>query len=286
MPLPNDQREAVARSHRSGGRLGGRSLEELASRVSGEAGDIITATAAIARDPQLAAAIRSGIIDRGLGAERSVWEAITAIGAVYQAGGDRLAARVVDLTSVRDRLIAQLSGRPVPGIPRSSAPYVLVAIDLAPTDAAVLDPAHCLAIATEQGGPTSHTAILARSLGIPAVVGAAGVTDIPEGTMVLVDGTSGEIVVDPGAQQLAGIPAPARAGRCSRREPLQTVTGCRCWPTSARRRRWPPLWQRARKGSDCSAPSSVSSAVPRRPALPNRPQRTVRCSPRSRGRRW
>ncbi|MEO9014466.1 MAG: phosphoenolpyruvate--protein phosphotransferase [Terrimesophilobacter sp.] len=182
-------------------------LDELAGRLGSPAGDIIAATAAIARDPELADAIRSAIVERGLGPERAVWESVAAIAAVYRGGGDRLAARVVDLETVRDHLIAQLSGRPVPGIPVSSAPYVLAAVDLAPTDAAVLDPTHCLAIVTEQGGPTSHTAILARSLGIPAVVGAAGVTGIAEGTTVLVDGTTGEIVIDPTAEQLAAIAA-------------------------------------------------------------------------------
>ncbi|WP_428834439.1 phosphoenolpyruvate--protein phosphotransferase [Parafrigoribacterium mesophilum] len=207
MPLPDDQRETAASRVDPAIDAVASALGELAARVRGEAGDIITATAAIARDPELATTIRSGIIDRGLSAERAVWEAVTAIAAVYKGAGTRLAARIVDLTSVRDRLIAHLSGQPVPGIPHSSAPYVLTAIDLAPTDTAVLDPAHCLAIVTEQGGPTSHTAILARSLGIPAVVGASGVTDIPEGTTVLVDGTTGEIVIDPSPDQLGTVAA-------------------------------------------------------------------------------
>jgi multiphosphoryl transfer protein len=225
VPLPHDQREAAASRIAPATQSVAAALDELAARVSAPASDIIAATAAIARDPELAAAIRVGIIDRGLGPERAAWEAVTAIAAVYRGGGGRLAARVVDLTAVRDRLIAQLSGRPVPGIPDSSAPYVLAAVDLAPTDAAVLDPAHCLAIVTEQGGPTSHAAILARSLGIPAVVGAPGVTEIPEGTTVLVDGTSGEIVIDPSEEQLATVATGATVERHPVLEPGATADG-------------------------------------------------------------
>ena len=171
--------------------------------MTAPASDIIAATAAIARDPELAAAVRSGIAERGLRPERAVWESVAAIAAVYQGAGGRLAARAVDLNAVRDRLVAELTGRPVPGIPVSTTPFVLLAADLAPTEAAVLDPQLCLAIVTEQGGPTSHTAILARSLGIPAIVAAAGITSTANGTMVLVDGTTGDLIVDPDPEQRA-----------------------------------------------------------------------------------
>jgi phosphoenolpyruvate-protein kinase (PTS system EI component) len=79
--------------------------------------------------------------------------------------GARQALRVSDLYDVRNRM-PPLIGRAVPGIADPGHPFVLLAIDLAPADAACLDATHCLGIATEEGGPTSHTAIIARSLGI------------------------------------------------------------------------------------------------------------------------
>jgi phosphoenolpyruvate-protein kinase (PTS system EI component) len=88
----------------------------------------------------------------------------------------------------------------------------LLAIDLAPADTAGLDATRCLAIVTEQGGPTSHTAIIARSLGIPAVVGARGVTAIPDGVAVLVDGSTGELIIEPTIDQQATV-ADARAAQ-------------------------------------------------------------------------
>ena len=70
---------------------------------------------------------------------------------------------------------------------------MLVAHDLAPADTAGLDPALVVALVTERGGATSHTAIIARQLGIPCVVGVAGCLDLRAGTNVLVDGATGTV---------------------------------------------------------------------------------------------
>lgn len=173
-------------------------LRERASHLTAEGRDILDAIASMARDPALASAIRTGVIDRGRTPERAVWEAVAQVSAVFASGGPLLAARVVDLHAVRDRMIARLTGRPAPEVPELTTPSVLVAQELAPTEVAVLDPARCLAIVTLDGGPTSHTAILARSLGIPAVVGATEAMTVSDGQMMLVDGTTGEVVLDPG----------------------------------------------------------------------------------------
>ncbi len=84
---------------------------------------------------------------------------------------DYLRARAADLRSVGDQVLAHLVGAPL-GPPRTEGPGVLVAADLSPAETAGLDPEIVTGIATAAGGPTSHTAVLARSLGIPAVVGA------------------------------------------------------------------------------------------------------------------
>jgi phosphotransferase system enzyme I (PtsI) len=82
-------------------------------------------------------------------------------------------------------------------------PFVLVARDLAPADTALLDPETVVAFVTEQGGPTSHTAILARTMGVPAVVALPGATALADGTQVLVDGAAGTVQVDPGEAEVA-----------------------------------------------------------------------------------
>ena len=105
------------------------------------------------------------------------------------------ADRAADVRDVRDRIIAELLGQRPPGVPDPGTPFVLVARDLAPADTARLDPAHVLAVVTSGGGPTAHTAILARALGIPCVVAVAGADAISDGETVLVDGSLGEVVM-------------------------------------------------------------------------------------------
>ena len=90
---------------------------------------------------------------------------------------------------------------------------MLLAIDLSPADAAGLDATRCLGIATEEGGPTSHTAIIARSLGIPTVVAAHGLAAIPDGTLVLLDGDTGELIIEPSVDQQAAVEPVGDAGR-------------------------------------------------------------------------
>ena len=111
-----------------------------------------------------------------------------------------LAARAVDLRDVGRRVLRLLAERieDEPKLPET--PVILIADDLSPSDTARLDPALALGICTASGGPTSHTAIIARSLDIPAVVGAGdSVLDIPEGTAIVLDGNSGVLVLEPTA---------------------------------------------------------------------------------------
>jgi phosphotransferase system enzyme I (PtsI) len=128
--------------------------------------------------------------------------------------GEYFAARVTDLDDIRNRTVARLLNVPAPGIPELTEPSILVALDLAPADTALIDKTMVLAFATQEGGPTSHTSILARNLGIPAVVGCRGVRELEPGTRVLVDGSSGKVVIDPAddlVERLAGADEKRRA---------------------------------------------------------------------------
>jgi phosphoenolpyruvate-protein phosphotransferase (PTS system enzyme I) len=187
-----------------------RSLEALAGHAEGDGKAILEATALMAADPTLLTAARAKAA-RGLTPERAVWEAADEVAATLGSVGGVMAARVRDLEDVRDRLIAQLAGRPGPAIPQRSEPFVLVARDLAPADTVTLDPSAVRALVTAEGGRTSHTAIIARALGLPAVVGAPGVLELPEGTMVLVDGERGIVRADPSADEVAELLSGRRA---------------------------------------------------------------------------
>src|SRR5450756_3062344 len=171
-------------------------LDDLAGRSDPTAQQILTATAMMARDPGLAAAADKHLVS-GSGPATAVDAAAEEYCAVFSAAGGYLAERVTDLRDVRDRAVARVLGLQDPGVPELTTSSVIVARDLAPAETASLRRDLVLAIVTESGGPTSHTAILAAQMGIPAVVQLPGAVGIVTGTVVAVDGVTGEVFVDP-----------------------------------------------------------------------------------------
>ncbi len=178
-------------------------LLERADRAAGTAADLLTATAARCADPALARCATALVRERGETPERAVWEATQALIDQWEAADGHHLDRTRDARHVRDRIVAELTGGRPPGIPEPGHPFVLVAHDLAPADTATLDPAQTLALVTESGGPTSHTAIVARALGIPAVVAVDGADRLTDGETVLVDGSAGTVHRRPSAEAVA-----------------------------------------------------------------------------------
>jgi len=171
-------------------------LDDRAARAATAAREILSATAMMARDPGLAAAADKHLAG-GRGPATAVDAATEEFCAIFSAAGGYLAERVTDLRDVRDRAVARLLGLEDPGVPELSEPAVIVADDLAPAETVSLRRDLVLAIVTQSGGPTSHTAILAAQMGIPAVVQVPRAVDIPAGTLLAVDGSTGEVFVDP-----------------------------------------------------------------------------------------
>lgn len=200
--------DAVAESERIGAAAEQvrQDLERRAVHAHGDGQAVLEATALMAADPTLVAAAQKRVAD-GVAATRALWEAAAEVSSTLESLGGYMAERARDVSDVRDRVIAVLSGVAEPGVPQREEPFVLAARDLAPADTATLDPSTCLALVTEEGGPTSHTAILARSLGLPAVVAARGVLDIDESTVVLVDGAAGTVETDPSAETIRKVEA-------------------------------------------------------------------------------
>jgi phosphotransferase system enzyme I (PtsI) len=190
-------------------------LETRGRAAGGDVQDVLDAQAMMVRDPSLADQVET-LIGQGRSAARAVWEAFTVYRDVLAGAGEYMAARVADLDDLRARTVARLLGVPVPGVPRPGHPYVLVARDLAPADTAVLDATSVLGFVTEEGGPTSHTAILAKSLGVPAVVGCAGATALADGARVIVDGSTGEVRVDPSEAEVRAAQARVAARLAAR----------------------------------------------------------------------
>ncbi|MCP5487829.1 MAG: phosphoenolpyruvate--protein phosphotransferase [Verrucomicrobia bacterium] len=123
--------------------------------------------------------------------------------ALMKVEDDYLRERAVDVRDVTRRILRNLSGGSSQAIARFTEPHILVTNDLAPSDTAVLDKDHVIGFATDLGSPTSHTAIMARALGIPAVVGLHDVSvRISTGDQILIDGNTGVLITNPSREQL------------------------------------------------------------------------------------
>lgn len=172
-------------------------LNARAAAAGGEAQQVLEAAALMAQDPAILDDVRSRL-DGGANAEKATWDAYAAFREMLTAMGGYMAERATDLDDVAQRVVARLRGVPAPGVPVSDEPFILVARDLAPADTATLDLEKTLALVTQEGGPTSHTAILARSKSLPAVVGVVGLLDAAvDGQRAIVDARAGTVELEP-----------------------------------------------------------------------------------------
>ena len=177
--------------------------DSVAARAGEYSAAIFDAHLLFLEDDALLGPARHAIFEEGRNAAEAWHAAAAAVAADYRALDDEyLQARAEDLTGVARQVVAALTGATAKGT--LSAPGIVVAADLTPADTASLDRELALGIAAAVGSPTSHSAILARSLGIPAAVGLGeGLLSIPEGTELLLDGDAGTVHVEPAAE-LAG----------------------------------------------------------------------------------
>jgi phosphotransferase system enzyme I (PtsI) len=200
---------------------------DRAGRASGAAAEVLVATSGLARDKGLRSAVRKEL-RAGKPLLDAVQAAVDTFAGMLSAMGGVMAERVTDLRDIGLRVTAEVVGAPEPGVPTPQEPSVLVAEDLAPADTAGLDASLVVALVTEKGGATSHTAIIARQLGIPCVVGVAGATSLPAGALVLVDGTVGTIdlgVPDDRARELVEHDREQRAALARWTGPAATSDG-------------------------------------------------------------
>ncbi|TQO19375.1 phosphoenolpyruvate--protein phosphotransferase [Rhodoglobus vestalii] len=175
-------------------------LRARAEKADAEATEVLNATALMAEDPSVLDSVNE-IVDGGKTAERAVFEAFGQFREMLISLGGMMAERASDLSDVSQRVVARLRGVAAPGVPQREEPFVLVADDLAPADTALLELDKVLALVTRQGGPTSHTAILARSKAIPAIMGVAEALDLADDTLVIVDAAAGTVTTDPSDEQ-------------------------------------------------------------------------------------
>jgi multiphosphoryl transfer protein len=172
--------------------------ESVAARAGEYSAAIFDAHLLFLEDEALLEPARRAIAEQGRNAAQAWHEAAESVAAEYRSlDDDYLKARAEDLAGVARQVMAALVG----GEEAPAAvvePGIVVAADLTPADTASLDRELVRGIATAHGGPTSHSAILARSLGIPAAVGLGEqLLEVPEGARLALDGDVGAVIVDP-----------------------------------------------------------------------------------------
>lgn len=216
-------------------------LDRALDKVHGEIGlliresqvasirDIFTTHQAMLKDPALREEVQVRL-QKGLSAEAAWMEEIESAAQQQEALHDKLLAeRAADLRDVGRRVLACLTGVEAEQAP--DEPYILVMDEVAPSDVATLNAQRVAGILTAGGGATSHSAIIARALGIPAIVGAGpGVLGLAPNTLLLLDGERGELLVSPTDAQLDQ----ARTERATREERKRLANERRLEPAVTR----------------------------------------------------
>lgn len=173
--------------------------DKVQARTDAEHAAIFDAHIMLLSDPSLYSNVEARV-NGGASAEAAVEGATEEIAAMFAAMEDEMfAARAADVQDLGRRLLRILLGVADTSLEALPGPSIVVAQDLAPSDTASLEPELVLGLCTAGGGLTSHTAILARTLGIPAVVGLGSsvLTEAQDGTEMAMNGSSGELVIEP-----------------------------------------------------------------------------------------
>jgi len=193
------------------GNLGGSAAEEL--------GYLLDAYRQMLHGSRLIRGVERRIRDEQVNAEAAVQQEIKQIVRGFEAMEDAyLSARIADIRDIGRRLLRNLTDtpyRPFTSLPKNA---VIVAEEMTPADTALLDPRRVAGLATVMGGAESHTAIMARSLGLPSVLGIADLLGgVQGGEAVIIDGSNGLVVINPSAETLTHYRAERAAFLRSRR---------------------------------------------------------------------
>ena len=172
--------------------------DRLANSTSSACLDILDAQLELLADPALVDATIYRIRHKGLVAEWALTDTFAAASKqASSAASDAASPRIADLECIEQRLLRHLGYVSQEDTAEVPAGSVIVARELTPADTAQMDPARIMGFVTQAGGPTSHTAIVARSLGLPAVVGVEFITElVSTGDQLIVDGSKGNVLIE------------------------------------------------------------------------------------------
>lgn len=173
--------------------------KKLSQEIGREQSDIFTAHLLILEDRSLIEDVISAIREKQVNAEYAFSTVVEKyFRAFSQVDDEYLKERVADIRDVARRLIENLAGKGQNPLAHLTEKVIIIAHDLSPSDTATMDKRRVIAFATDVGGPTSHTAIMARSLGIPAVVGVENISrEAMTGDTMMIDGNHGTVILNP-----------------------------------------------------------------------------------------
>ena len=191
-------KEAVVRTRQQIGQLR-TEAHTMPGAIEEELTFLLDAYLLMLRDSRLVRGVERRIGENRINAEAAVQAELSEIAEGFAALDDKyIAARMVDIREVADRLVRNLTRAPMKSVSLVPRGSIIVTEELTPADTAKLNPQRVAGIATAMGGTEGHTAIMARALGLPAVLGAPGVVEgARSGDPIIVDGGAGHIVVDP-----------------------------------------------------------------------------------------
>ena len=175
-------------------------IKEAASKnLSAEEAAVFDAHALVLSDPELKTQVEDKIRNEACNAAAALDEVSAMFISMFESMGDEyFRERAADIKDVSRRLLANLLGKPLPNPALIDEEVVIIADDLTPSDTAQLNKNQVIVFATNIGGRTSHSAIMARSLEIPAVVACKTITDdVQDGDMIALDGIEGVVMINP-----------------------------------------------------------------------------------------
>ncbi|MDR6292631.1 MULTISPECIES: phosphoenolpyruvate--protein phosphotransferase [Inquilinus] len=196
--------EALAKARRQIKKLKAKA-QGLPEQAAEDIGYLLDAHAAILSGSRLLRGVETRIAEERVNAEYAVQSEIAALAVQFAAMDDSyLASRIDDIREVGARLIRNLTKRQFQAFANLPEGSIVLAEEITPADTALMDPRRVVGFAAALGGAQSHTAIMARSLGLPAVLGVPGLlVGIRSGQMVIVDGSAGRVIIDPTPETLA-----------------------------------------------------------------------------------
>ena len=182
-------------------------IRAIAAKSLGEEeAQVFDAHAMILSDPEMIDQVKNSITSNKVNAEAAFEEVTDMFIALFEGMDDNpyMQERAADIRDVRKRVLASLLGVTLPNPSTIDEEVVVVAHDLTPSDTAQLNKEYVKAFVTNIGGRTSHSAIMARSLEIPAIVGTGNISElVSNGDMIIVDGVEGEVIIDPTEEEVA-----------------------------------------------------------------------------------